>query len=697
MALSDILGSAVSGLSAAQAGLRSVSNNIANVNTPGYARERVDLSTAVVGGRTQGVRVGEPTRVADRFLESNVWRRAGEFGRADIVSSYLDRLQALLGQPGAQSGLPARLDAVTAAAVAMTGSMDAANTGAVFTGAVQDAIDSMRQVSADADTLRGEVEGQVGTTVTRINDLLQRIGALNDSVVRLQGLGQSISGTADQRASAIEELSGLLSLNSRTQSDGRITLETTGGQVLLDRVPRRLSYPQTGEGVSQPVYAPIEIRFVQPDGTPGAATGETLDSVSAGGRLGGLLDLRDRALPAFADQVGTLFEGLARALNAASDAGSTVPPPTRLDGRATGLVGTDRAGFTGTAYFAVVGNDGILAARATVDFDALPVGATMDDVLAAINTGLNGAATASLADGRFSLVSNTAGAGVVVAQDAGAPAMRGGVGLAQFLGLNDLVQSDRALVPSGMTAADPHGFDTGQTMRIILRDANGRELASDSWTAQAGGSFGDMRDTLNAGPLGDYGAFTLDDLGRMRFQPVTAAMGARLSIPSDSTDRFGAGMSLSNLFGLSPADNVSGGAVRADMLADPRALPLAVFDAGAAVGQRALVPGDIGGATAFVDGLSTAVDLGDAGLVSVDGYAAVTLGRVGTDAAQAQGRLDDATARRDDAISRRDSFSGVNIDEELSQMVVLQNSYSASARVITTASEMFDTLIAMVR
>ena len=48
-------------------------------------------------------------------------------------------------------------------------------------------------------------------------------------------------------------------------------------------------------------------------------------------------------------------------------------------------------------------------------------------------------------------------------------------------------------------------------------------------------------------------------------------------------------------------------------------------------------------------------------------------------------------------MNRRDSFSGVNLDEELSQMVVLQNSYSAAARVMTTANQMYDTLLDMVR
>ena len=55
------------------------------------------------------------------------------------------------------------------------------------------------------------------------------------------------------------------------------------------------------------------------------------------------------------------------------------------------------------------------------------------------------------------------------------------------------------------------------------------------------------------------------------------------------------------------------------------------------------------------------------------------------------------TTRRDDAIARRDSVSGVNIEEELAQMVVLQNSYAAAARVVTTATDMYDTLLAMIR
>ena len=112
MALSDILGSAMSGLNAAQAGLRVVSTNIANVGTTGYARERLNVSTNVIGGRVNGVVVGETTRVADRFLEAASYRRAGDVGSAETTAGYLDRLQALLGAPSAESSLTAQLDEI---------------------------------------------------------------------------------------------------------------------------------------------------------------------------------------------------------------------------------------------------------------------------------------------------------------------------------------------------------------------------------------------------------------------------------------------------------------------------------------------------------------------------------------------------------------------------------------------------------
>ncbi|WP_448661398.1 flagellar hook-associated protein FlgK [Sphingomonas sp. CJ20] len=706
MSLSDVLGSAVSGLAAAQAGLRAVSSNIANVGVTGYAREKVSLSTGVSGGKVNGVVVGEPTRVADRFLEATVYRRAGDYGRAEVTSNYLDRLQSLLGEPGSKAGLPARLDAISASAVALTGSQSSTQTVAAFAGDVQDAIASMQQLQTDVTGLRGDVESEVGYSVDKINTLLSRIHELNGTVAQATGLGRTAGGATDQRMSAIEELSSLIAVNVREQPDGSVTIDSASGQVLLDKRLRQLSYAGgNGTGSGQPVYPSIEIRFAGTEGALGASTGESLETAAVGGKLGGLLDLRDRALPQFSEKLGALFGGLAETLNKVSNDGTTVPAPASLTGRNTGLIDSDRLGFTGKAVFAVTAKDGTLLKSTTIDFSSLPAGATIKDMVDKINTDLAGSATASFTDGKLSLTATGAGNGVVVAQDPTTPSARAGVGVSQYFGLNDFVRSDDStLVPSGFVApaapgfSDPHGFTTGEKTQIVLRDSAGRTLGSYTLEPTSGGTVRDLLTSLNGSPLAGYGSFGLDDRGRVQFTASASVPGASLSVPADTTDRYGTGRGFSALMGLTGSSSgLSTGQVSPAILNDPSKLPLARFQTTVAVGGKAIGSGDVRGGTAFVEQLATAVDMGKDGVSTVEQFAASLMGRTGLEASQAENRLNDATARKDDAVNRRDSFSGVNIDEELSQMVVLQNSYSAAARIITTASEMYDTLLAMIR
>jgi len=697
--LNEILGSAVSGLAASQAGLRSVSNNIANVGTPGYARQKVAQTTGVTAGLVNGVTVGEPSRIADRFLEATVFRRAGDMGSADVTFSYLDRLQSLLGAPGAEYGLPSRLNAIDASAVAMTGAQASPQTVAGFTANVQDAISSINQLGSDVTSLKSDVQSEVGESVDRINTLLVRIDDLNTSVARLQGSGHSSAGVADQRMSAIEQLSALVKLNVREQPDGRIAIDTASGIPLLDNRLRRLSLPASGGGVAQTTYPVITVRFADTNNGPGAATGDKLDSAAVGGKLGGLLDLRDRALPNFAEKLGVVFTGLAQTLNAVSNAGTTVPAPTRLDGRASALTGADRLGFTGSAVFAVTRASGELVSSTTVDFSALGAGATVDDAVVAINAGLGTTATASFTGGVFSIKANASGNGVVIAQDPTMPSDRAGIGFSHYFGMNDMVRSaTSALVPSGFIASDAHGFAAGQATDLVLRDVSGRPLTSYKMTGSVGATFGDLVTELNASPIGSFGSFAMDDKGRIQFAANANVLGAALSVAGDSTDRLGTGQSFSSIVQLTGAQSgVATATVRPDILASPGKLGLARLQIGTAIGAKALGPGDNRGATAFVDRLAATLDLGKDGITTIAARTAALLGNAGTAASQAASTLADATARRDDAVNRRDSFSGVNIDEELANMVVLQNSYSAAARVITTASEMYDTLLSMIR
>jgi len=699
MSLNSILGAAQSGLIAAQSALKTVSTNVANVGTPGYAREKVSLSTGVVQGRVAGVTVGEPARVADRFLEDSVYRRAGDVGRADTEANYLDRLQGLLGQPGAEGGIPARIDALSASAVAMTGLPNSPQAMGAFISDVSDAVNSLQLLGRDANEIKADVEAEVGYSVERINSLLARIHDLNGTVAQLEGLGRSSAGAADQRMNALEELSGLLSIEVRHQQDGRITIDGTDGTVLLDRSLRQLDYAIPGGGVAQADYPPIRIRFADDKGNPGLLTGQQLAGPASGGTLGGLINLRDNLIPDFADSLGVLFGGLTETLNSASNASTAMPPPASLTGRPTGLLGIDRLGFSGQAQFAVTDKQGNLIATTTVDFDALGAGATVDDALNAINAGLGGAATASVdAQGTLSFTAASTLNGVSIGQGT-PPSDRGGNGFSQFFGLNDIIQSsDSALVAPGFIASDAHGFATGQTVELLLRDADGRELASATLNPVSGGTISDLLTDLAASDVGQLGSFVLDTNGRIAFTPQASLAGASLSIPSDSTDRLGTGRTFTSLSGLTGTwSGLEEAEVRRELVGNPARLPLAALQQGIAPGERALGSGDISGALKMVDALSSVRDFAGRTSATLERYTSDLMGGVGAAAGSAADRLTDATARKEDAVNRRDSFSGVNLDEELAQMVVLQNSYSASARVLTTAREMFDVLIGMMR
>ncbi len=700
MSLTEILGAAVSGMGAAQAGLKTVSTNIANVGTPGYARERANQSAAVHGGRVSGVVVGEPTRIADKFLEAAVYRRATDLGISELKASYLDRMQTLLGAPDAESGLPARLDAITSAAISMTGALGVEQNASDFIARATDAIGTIQRLDTDMSVLAGDADAEIGLTVERVNTLLKQIHSLNDAVSRLDGLGRSAAGTADQRNNAVEELSSLIAVTVREQPNGRLLIETAGGAPLLDNRMRLLSYPtsKSGTGAALAEYPGIDIRFADERGEMGAATGDRIESAAVGGKLGGLLELRDQIIPGFRDQLGTLFTGLARALNSASNAASAVPAPSRLYGATTALAGSDRVGFTGASYFAVTAADGSIVAKTRVDFDALGAGATVYDALGAINAGLGGAASASFTDGRLTIQANVPGQGIVVADDPAAPSDRGGTGFSQYFGLNDIVRTEGALmVPAGFEATDFHGFAAGSTADIMLRDSSGRVIARTTLIAGGGGTMGDIITQLNASPLSSYGSFSLDSKGRFRFDQGPGVVGTSISIPSDSTSRHGTGISFTALSGLTgSASGLAQAGVNTDLRNSPGRLPLAIFDTSATVGQRGLFATDTRAAQFYVDSFGKVNDLGKEGNVSLERYASLILGETGTDAANAQTRYEDASARSQDAINRRDSYSGVNIDEELSLMIVLQNSYSAAARVVRVADEMYQALLGTV-
>jgi flagellar hook-associated protein 1 len=707
MSILGIIQAGSSGLNASQTVLRTISNNIANVNTPGYARERVSLEALAYGSGQGGVKVSGIDRVVDRYLEQSARTAAGDAAYNSVLADYHGRLQSLLGKPDGNNTLAAQVDNVFTSLQELASAPGDAVRRRDALAKLDGVLNTAATLSDNIQGLRTDANSQLTSTLNNVNDLVSTLGDLNNRIVEQTVTGRSASALIEQRNQALTKLSGLVDVEAREQSDGSMMISTRTGLVLLDKSVRRTFAPVTGVVAAESTFPAIEIRSVNAVTGQELDTRQTLDNNLLGGTVKALIDLRDREFPQTATAIGQFVRTLADEFNAVHSNLSSVPPPAELVGRNTGLLSTDNLRFAGKFGVAITGPDGKILAKANVD---LSTKANMLAVVADINTQLNALpapyGTASFVDGVLKISTPGVGNGVIVADDPASPTDRAGRSFAQVFGINDLVSGAQPTsYDTGFIAGDSHGISSG-SFKLNLRDSNNRLLMSDTITPVPGQNLSDVLISLNdPAKLGRYATFSLDAKGQMVVTPVSASRGVSLSVETDTTVRGSTGVSFSKLFGLGSSTTAQAAKLlklRSDISADPGKLATAQYDFSAVVGDLAVGKGDDRGARALRDIATKSLGFAAAGNLptmnnSLSGYVSSLISDV-------SGRADRATRSRDDAqalssavAKQRDDYQGVNLDEELGSLVIYQNSYNASARLITTARDMYDTLLSMVR
>ena len=110
MSIDAIMQTAISALQTYQAALKVTSDNVSNVNTPGYARREVHLDTVVVDSQPGGVEIGEIRRVVDAFLQTELINASAGAAYYEAQAVLHDRLQAVLGRPDSDITLNERVN-----------------------------------------------------------------------------------------------------------------------------------------------------------------------------------------------------------------------------------------------------------------------------------------------------------------------------------------------------------------------------------------------------------------------------------------------------------------------------------------------------------------------------------------------------------------------------------------------------------
>lgn len=706
MSVNSIMSNGLSALAASQQALKATSTNVANVNTVGYSRLDVQFKSQ---GGTGGVEV-DVQRVANAYLAAAQMRGAADFASADILSSFMDRAQGLLGDPSKSSSVFAALDPVFSSFGALAADPASPLRRSSALSDIQNMLDQIDSTSAELQALRDEANSRIGSAVKEANALLTGIAKLNGAIQSSKFSGGTTGEAESQQQQMIDRLSQIIDIRTQPRSLGGFEVRTTDGMLLADLDAGTLTTGSTSNG--EP-YPGLVMRL------PRSQSDLALDSHLAGGELKGLLRIRDLEIPNLQLSFGEYAAGAAEALNAAHNASSSVPAPASLTGRNTGLLGADLLNFSGVTQIGLVDAQGKVVRNFRIDFDAYQIlddqsnitsfdpgggfAPTINDLRTALSTAMGPDASVTFGGGVMGISASAAGVGVVITDDPANPAVRAGRGFSYTFGMNDVISHDSPLnYDTGLSSVDQHGFSAG-ALTFAIRDKDGAILRTLNFSVTAGATMGQLRTALNS-TLQGYGAATLDASGRLSLTPAGSGVG-RIDVIQDTTVRGDTGLSMSQLFGLGealPIERSRSQSIRADILAKPSLLGAAQADlSGAVAGQRVLSPGDGRGALGIEQAAVTRRSFADAGaltsqVTSILDYAARLAGQAGARAGAFESAKSTAESVRNEVNERRMSAEGVNLDEELVKMTTYQQAYSAASRMIQAARDLYDILLNMV-
>ena len=281
-----------------------------------------------------------------------------------------EKLQSMLGSPDENLTFAGRLGEMFTALADTVPEPDSAVARMSAITAMQAFGDEVSRLSKDIQSLRQDADRRIGEAVDTVNAALVRIHDLNPLIARRLNAGQEATALEEQRTQAINEIAQFLDLRIFTRSNNFISLSTSTGVVLDDSVGRKLVYTPAGTISTNTGFEPISVRKIDPGTGVVSTTGVALDPNLVAGSLRGLIDMRSRDLPDLALELGEFAARVADEFNKVHNDSTAVPPPAKLDGRATGLLATDQHGFTGQVTFAVTNSSQLLAKRIDVDFSA---------------------------------------------------------------------------------------------------------------------------------------------------------------------------------------------------------------------------------------------------------------------------------------------------------------------------------------
>ena len=725
MALIPSLGTSLTGMKTAQAQLDIISRNVANVDTAGYSRKTAQQSNLVRAGYSQGVKLNDIERQVDEGLLKSYLSSYAQTNNYSAKNDYLGKIEVTLGTPQGNNSIAANVGALqTAFDTFATDVTSSANRFNLLNQA--DTITSrLNSISSEIQSLRGEADLQINADVTEINKLLDTLDNLNNEVVKYSVL--SYEGQADlldQRDQALRELSGLIDISYFKRDSGAIVIQTTTGVTLLDSEPHKLSHNALTQASPTLSYAAGSISGIYVDG-------QDITNMIKDGELKGLIEVRDSILPSLQSQLDELGANLMQEINAVHNRGTAFPDtPDVLTGTRTFIqVGNSYPQnisiLDGDVRFMIIDEAGNQVATTTLKGDIGFTTGSISDMAEDIKNWMTSATGANLpqadvyinAEGKlvidtgdsaygFSIIdeaSSTPGSeqkDVTIAFDNG----NNGVfnqtyqGFSNFFGLNDMFvdNNDDFIYDSKVISLNANLGITEQTIWKFSDIQNGLNFGS--IVINPGDTIYDIVNTINDNAaLNTSVKASLVPNGNGYMLRIEDMTGKQLEIAETQ------GNNLFTRLGMAPsnANTAQTIQVKSELKTNPSLITAGVPEFNTSTGKYVMSPAANSIANEMGKIFTKSLNFKQSGTIAqtqstLASYASTFVGTIASLASSAESSLAYQQELTQSISTKEAKISGVDIDEELGQMIIFQQTYAACAQAFTASKEMLDLLMEVV-
>ena len=372
-------------LLAQQKGIYVTGNNIANVNTPGYTRQRLNLSSDVpvntgVGPMGTGVTATDVERVYQRFLGVQINNETQTRGNWEAQQDMLGRVEMIFDESGGY-GLNRVMSDFWTAWQDLSNNPSGPVERGVLIAKSQNMAETFAKNHQDLATIQRDIDTVIKGVTADINALSEKVAHLNQKIIQMEAGGETAADFRDQREVLLNELSDLIDIESFENSVGGVTVSVGSGQPLVEGSDAyRLSTQSNAAGNQN-------ITWIDADNNPVDITANI-----SGGRVKGWLDVRDLDIRNYLNQLDTLAQSLMTEVNTLHAAGYGLNGSTGNDfftGAATASGALDSV-LTITAEEGGAGNLAItLVAGGTAGAETVTTDSVTGDIQIAIEGGVS--------------------------------------------------------------------------------------------------------------------------------------------------------------------------------------------------------------------------------------------------------------------------------------------------------------------